>query len=42
MKALGEHLESAMGFRISEVELLKAATEGFVLTVEGKARYFEG
>lgn len=42
LKALGEHLESVMGLRIGEVELVKVATGGFVLAVEGKAKFFEG
>ena len=40
--ALEEHLPSAIGFRIRTVELVKAATGGFVLAVEGKAKFFEG
>ena len=40
LKALEEHLPSAIGFRIRTVELVTAATGGFVLAVEGKTIFF--
>jgi hypothetical protein len=41
LRTLGGHLENAMGLRIEEVVLVKIATGGFVLAVEGKAKFFE-
>ena len=42
MKALRGYLQSTMGLRIKEMELVKAVTGGFVLAVEDKAKLFEG
>ena len=42
LKALRGYPESAVGFRIGEAELVKAATGGFLLAVEDKAKFSEG
>ncbi|KAI5810504.1 kinetochore complex Sim4 subunit Fta1-domain-containing protein [Pyronema omphalodes] len=42
LDVLGRHLEDVMGLRIDEVELVKVASGGFVMAVEGKVKFFEG
>ena len=42
LEALGRYVLEAMGLRLEEVALVKVATGGFVLAVEGKGKFFEG